>query len=43
MYVDDLNNAKDPELMLPLLLIRGALFGGLSVGFLYGIFTVANA
>jgi len=43
VYVDDLNNAKDPQFMLPLLLLRGTLFGGLSVGFLYGIFTVGNA
>ncbi|HUC08653.1 MAG TPA: hypothetical protein VMR96_11260 [Solirubrobacterales bacterium] len=43
VYVDDLQNAKDPPLMLILLLVRGTLFGGLSVGFLYGIFTVGNA
>ncbi len=43
VYVDDLNGAEDPPLMLILLLVRGTLFGGLSVGFLYGIFTVGNA
>lgn len=43
VYVEDLNNAKDPQFMLPLLLLRGTLFGGLAVGFLYGIFTVGNA
>ncbi len=43
VYVDDLEKAKDPPLMLVLLLVRGTLFGGLSVGLLYGIFTVANA
>lgn len=43
VYVDDLNAAKDPQYMLPLLLLRGTLFGGLSVGFLYGLFTVGNA
>jgi hypothetical protein len=29
--------------MLVLLLVRGAFFGALSIGLLYGIFTVANA
>jgi len=43
VYVNDLNEAEDPSLMLVLLLVRGTLFGGLSVGFLYGIFTVGNA
>ena len=43
VYVDDLNEASTPQYMLPLLLVRGTLFGGLSVGFLYGIFTVGNA
>jgi hypothetical protein len=43
VYVDDLNQAEDPQYMLPLLLLRGTLFGGLSVGFLYGIFTIGNA
>ncbi|HWD41014.1 MAG TPA: hypothetical protein VG944_19355 [Fimbriimonas sp.] len=43
VYVTDLNRAKDPQYMLPLLLLRGTLFGGLSVGFLYGLFTVGNA
>ena len=43
VYITDLNEAKDPQYMLPLLLLRGTLFGGLSVGFLYGLFTVGNA
>ena len=43
VYVNDLEEAKDPPLMLVLLLVRGTLFGGMSVGFLYGIFTVGNA
>ncbi|HEY0318745.1 MAG TPA: hypothetical protein VGC49_10705 [Solirubrobacterales bacterium] len=43
VYVGDLEKAKDPPLMLVLLLVRGTLFGGLSIGFLYGIFTVGNA
>lgn len=43
VYVDDLERAKDPPLMLVLLLVRGTLFGSLSIGFLYGIFTVGNA
>jgi hypothetical protein len=43
LYVHDLNHAENPEFMLPLLLVRGVLFGGLGVGFLYGIFTVGNA
>lgn len=43
VYVDDLNQAQNPQYMLILLLVRGTLFGGLAVGFLYGIFTVGNA
>lgn len=43
VYVHDLEEAKQPPLMLILLLVRGTLFGGMSVGFLYGIFTVGNA
>jgi len=43
LYLVDLNEAKKPELMLVLLLVHGAFFGALSIGFLYGIFTVANA
>lgn len=42
-YVGYMNDADNPELMLVLLLVRGTLFGGLSIGFLYGIFTVGNA
>jgi hypothetical protein len=41
--VADLENAEDPPLMLVLLLVRGTLFGGLSAGFLYGVFTIGNA
>lgn len=41
--VADLQGADEPPLMLILLLVRGTLFGGLSAGFLYGIFTIANA
>ncbi|HEX4838039.1 MAG TPA: hypothetical protein VFV03_05900 [Solirubrobacteraceae bacterium] len=43
VYVDDLNRAKDGQLMLLLLVARSVLWGGLSVGFLYGLFTVGNA
>lgn len=43
LYVHDLNEANDPTLMLILLLVRGTLFGGLAVGFLYGVFSIANA
>lgn len=43
VYVEDLNTAARPELMLILLLVRGTLFGALCVGFLYGVFTVATA
>jgi hypothetical protein len=42
-FVQELNDAKDAELMLVLLLVRGTLFGALSVAFLYGLFTVATA
>jgi hypothetical protein len=41
--VADLQKAEDPPLMLVLLLVRGTIFGGLSAGFLYGIFTIGNA
>lgn len=41
--VADLQKADEPPLMLVLLLVRGTLFGGLSAGFLYGIFTIGNA
>jgi hypothetical protein len=41
--VTDLQKAEDPPLMLILLLVRGTLFGGLSAGFLYGIFTIGYA
>jgi hypothetical protein len=45
IYVDDLRAAHndDPELMLVLLLVRGTFFGSMSVGFLFGLFSVANA
>jgi hypothetical protein len=43
VYVDDLNDARHPDQMLLLLLVRSVLFGGLGVGFLFGLFTVANA
>jgi hypothetical protein len=38
-----LNEAHDGTDMLVLLLVRGTLFGSLAVGFLFGIFSVANA
>jgi hypothetical protein len=41
--IDALNAAKDPEWMLVLLVVRGVFFGGLSVGLLYGLLTVATA
>jgi len=43
LSVKDLEGAEDPSLMLVLLLVRGTLFGGLSAGFLYGVFTIGNA
>jgi hypothetical protein len=43
LSVKDLQGANDPPLMLALLLVRGTLFGGLSAGFLYGVFTIGNA
>jgi hypothetical protein len=43
LSVKDLQKANDPPLMLVLLLVRGTLFGGLSAGFLYGVFTIGNA
>lgn len=43
VYLEDLEDAKDRELVLILLLVRGTFFGALSVGFLFGMFTVANA
>lgn len=43
LSVNDLQKANDPSLMLVLLLVRGTLFGGLSAGFLYGVFTIGNA
>jgi hypothetical protein len=44
VYLDDLQRAEDDrEMVLILLLVRGTFFGALSVGFLYGVFTVANA
>ena len=41
--VRELNDARDGSEMLILLLVRGTLFGSLSVGFLFGLFSVANA
>lgn len=43
LSVEDLQKANDPPFMLILLLVRGTLFGGLSAGFLYGVFTIGNA
>ncbi len=43
LYVHDLNEAEDGTQMLILLLVRGTLFGGLAVGLLYGVFSIANA
>lgn len=43
LYVHDLNDAEKPELMLVLLLVRGAFFGALAIAFLYGLLTVATA
>jgi hypothetical protein len=42
-YVADIGNAKDPELVLILLLARSTFFGALSLAFLYGLLTVATA
>jgi hypothetical protein len=44
-YLQDLNDAAADrkELVLILLLVRGTFFGAMSVGFLFGVFTVANA
>jgi hypothetical protein len=41
--VDALNHADNGGQMLVLLLVRGTLFGSLAVGFLFGLFSVANA
>lgn len=41
--VEDLKASNEDPAMLALLLVRGTLFGGLSAGFLYGIFTIGNA
>lgn len=43
VYVDDVNRAQDPELILVLLLVRSTFFGALSLAFLYGLLTVATA
>jgi phosphoglycerol transferase MdoB-like AlkP superfamily enzyme len=43
VYVDDINRAKDRELVLILLLVRSTFFGALSLAFLYGLLTVATA
>jgi hypothetical protein len=42
-YVRDIRAAKDPELVLILLLVRSTFFGALSLAFLYGLLTVATA
>jgi phosphoglycerol transferase MdoB-like AlkP superfamily enzyme len=42
-YVADIRRAKDPELVLILLLARSTFFGALSLAFLYGLLTVATA
>jgi phosphoglycerol transferase MdoB-like AlkP superfamily enzyme len=42
-YVADIRDAKDPELVLILLLARSTFFGALSLAFLYGLLTVATA
>jgi hypothetical protein len=42
-YVRDIRSAKDPELVLILLLVRSTFFGALSLAFLYGLLTVATA
>jgi hypothetical protein len=42
-YVRDVERAKDPELVLVLLLVRSTFFGALSLAFLYGLLTVATA
>lgn len=41
--IEDLKSATDKTPMLILLLVRGTLFGGLSVALLYGAMTVATA
>ncbi len=41
--VHDLDTAHHANQMLLLLLVRGTLFGALSVGYLYGVFTIATA
>jgi hypothetical protein len=41
--VHELNKADNGSEMLILLLVRGTVFGSLSVGFLFGLFSVANA
>jgi hypothetical protein len=42
-FVDELNAATDPNLMLLLLLVRGTFFGSLAIAFLAGAFSIANA
>lgn len=42
-HITKLEQSHIPDQMLIFLLVRGTFFGGLSIAFIYGLFTMANA